>query len=193
MAGFWCFFLSPFLGTDLCFPAHNASQYLQWKCWRSRARVWAAGPRAVCFISPCGAVGLPFITHLSSSDGRSAGFSCHCSDTHGFMDVTASSEERGFIDHQLCGGPGLRVPLTRRRLGLPGVEGKLTACVLARQGSEGAAADTRRDPSSRGFWPLAGGRGWPIGVMRGLLMVCRAQLCARGAGAPGWPAGGRCR
>lgn len=35
-ADFWSLFLRPFLGTDLCLPAHNASQYLWWRCWQRR-------------------------------------------------------------------------------------------------------------------------------------------------------------
>lgn len=68
-----------------------------------------------------------------------------------------SSEEHGFIDQQLCGGPGLCVPLTQTQLGLQGVGGavwpplsKLKACITVRQGSEGAGEYTLRDPSSEG-------------------------------------------
>lgn len=36
LADFWSLFPRPFLGTDLCLPAHNASQYLWWRRWQSR-------------------------------------------------------------------------------------------------------------------------------------------------------------
>ena len=54
--------------------------------WRSPSPGGRSTP--VCSVLPGGAVGLAFITHLSSSDGGNAGFSCRCFDTRGCMDVT---------------------------------------------------------------------------------------------------------
>lgn len=83
-----------------------------------------------------------------------------------------SSEERGFIDQQLRGGPGPCVPLTQTWLGLPGIRGaarlplgKPMGCVMVRQGSEEPGEHTLHDPGFGGYFRTLGrGRGWPLGL-----------------------------
>lgn len=104
-----------------------------------------------------------------------------------------SSEERGFIDQQLCGAPGLCVPLAQTRLGLQGIGGavwpplgKLTARVMARQGSGGAGEYTLRIPPLGGFlaprwrpWLAGGCDAGPADGMRG------PAVCTQGSSPPG--------
>lgn len=74
---------------DLCLPAPGVSLCFMVGSQRGGgARSWSTEPAAVCFISPGGITGLALIIQLSFSDGGNTGFSCRCSDTHGFVDVT---------------------------------------------------------------------------------------------------------
>lgn len=127
LAGFrrvLCFL--PFQAQMCAFPPRMRVSVYSGSTGRWRSPSPAAEPPPVCLISPP-AIRPPSITRLASSDGRSAGFPCCVSTLTGLRMSRTSSEERGFIDQQLRGGPGRARLQPRRRWDGSAAEGGLAS------------------------------------------------------------------